>query len=1094
MKALTVYDSVFGNTEKVAQAMGAALEGQAEVTTKRVGAVTAADLAGVDAVVAGSPTRKFTATPAIKNWIKGLPSGSLQGVKVAAFDTRVEIKEDTPGILKFFVNLFGYAAEPMAKSLVKKGGSQAMEPAGFIVAGSEGPMREGERERAAAHLGARRRERAGRTAMKRVLVRAGMIVTVLSSLWGSGGMVPTASRAATADVLSMSVEGNAVEVIEAGANYYRAQGLVEITIRGSALGTDTYRVVSASGSCVSGGCGTQAVLDFAVDSAGVALSHVDMDAIPPFPVGLTNVTYRLSGTYGVYDTESDELRYTGSLSYDLRLTKNRIIKINTPSYPWFSISVREGVYQNGLYLTRPLPGETVTPTSEVFEFVPESTTTDQYGSAHFYMLPRDDATRLSPTAVTDDYFSGNVTVDVSGDQQETLPVTLAYARVSCLRGAVLKVDGLGNTTRLQMDDKLNPGDVVKLMSAEYDAQGNPIYPMVCLDFFNGQRHIAESAFAKEGSYINIEIGPEGVSGTHDQPWLIDLQNLKMDVVDNHREYLKLGVYHLLASRMVAPLQMGWKATTVTKTTIKAFLARTFGSKGSLLALPPADATLGGVSYGVPRPSATLDLGFTVPYIALTFMGDGAVRVTNWDGLVEITSEEEETGAPRAGVVLPLGTTTSVDGEYTAFAPVAAVPVSPTPGKMTIMPTDDSHLTEPPLIEVTFPWYLSDPVLQSTLDVRLNGVSIAPMMFRQDNTSTSASWQSPRDWPFLSGDNVIEASMMSRSGATLAATSHFTLEMLPQPPEFLKAYRGPTSTILRWQPVRQADVVGYHVYRAEAPEAPPELVTPSPVPDPFFIAVEPGWYSVAAVTLGGMIGPSAGPVLGDPDPTAIADASAGSAGSALDGRDPTAITGAPPVPEGFRIHTEESAVTVSFEPGAFVPLYRLERAAASSGPYATLAHLTRGHYVDRDIAVGRTYWYRLTALGLEQTPSEPAGPLSATIIDGPPPRPTGLAVLPRHDGMHVLWDPSPAADSAGYNLYRAEMAGPFVKLNQELLTSPDMMDQVMINSTYAWRVTAVDTAGHEGPPSTDVEVSTWLKLMTAYTQGPDTYVYLPLIIR
>jgi flavodoxin len=149
MKALIVYDSVFGNTEKVAQAIAAALEGQAEVAAKRVGGVTSADLAGVSALIVGSPTRKFTSTPAIKAWINGLPSGSLQGIKVAAFDTRVEIKDDTPGILKFFVKLFGYAAEPMAAKLVKKGGTQAMEPAGFIVEGTEGPMRAGEFERAA---------------------------------------------------------------------------------------------------------------------------------------------------------------------------------------------------------------------------------------------------------------------------------------------------------------------------------------------------------------------------------------------------------------------------------------------------------------------------------------------------------------------------------------------------------------------------------------------------------------------------------------------------------------------------------------------------------------------------------------------------------------------------------------------------------------------------------------------------------------------------------------------------------------------------------------------------------------------------------
>lgn len=150
MKALVVYDSVFGNTEKVAQAIGTALEAHADVAMKRIGDVTVADVSGIDALVVGSPTRKFTATADVKSWLNGLSSGSLQGVKVAAFDTRIEIKEDTPGILKFFVKLFGYAAEPMAKKLVKRGGTESMPPEGFIVEGTEGPLREGELARAAA--------------------------------------------------------------------------------------------------------------------------------------------------------------------------------------------------------------------------------------------------------------------------------------------------------------------------------------------------------------------------------------------------------------------------------------------------------------------------------------------------------------------------------------------------------------------------------------------------------------------------------------------------------------------------------------------------------------------------------------------------------------------------------------------------------------------------------------------------------------------------------------------------------------------------------------------------------------------------------
>jgi flavodoxin len=150
MKVLVVYDSVFGNTEKVAQAMGAALEDGAEVQALRVGDVTTDHLRGLDALIVGSPTRAFSPTPDIKTWLRSLPSGSLQGVNVAAFDTRVSVEDVDSALLNVFVKLFGYAAKPIAKRLTRKGGDQRMAPEGFIVEGTEGPMRDGELERAAA--------------------------------------------------------------------------------------------------------------------------------------------------------------------------------------------------------------------------------------------------------------------------------------------------------------------------------------------------------------------------------------------------------------------------------------------------------------------------------------------------------------------------------------------------------------------------------------------------------------------------------------------------------------------------------------------------------------------------------------------------------------------------------------------------------------------------------------------------------------------------------------------------------------------------------------------------------------------------------
>ncbi len=146
MKALVVYDSVFGNTEKVAQAMGTALECEA----RRITEVTPEQLTGLDALIVGSPTQAFQALKPVKAFLKSISVGSLKGVKVAAFDTRMDVKEVNNAVLTVFAKAFGYAAEPIGKQLVKKGGVQAVPPEGFIVNGEKGPLRDGELERAAA--------------------------------------------------------------------------------------------------------------------------------------------------------------------------------------------------------------------------------------------------------------------------------------------------------------------------------------------------------------------------------------------------------------------------------------------------------------------------------------------------------------------------------------------------------------------------------------------------------------------------------------------------------------------------------------------------------------------------------------------------------------------------------------------------------------------------------------------------------------------------------------------------------------------------------------------------------------------------------
>ena len=149
MKALVLFDSVFGNTQQIAAAIAKTLESQADVAIIPVAAFQPEQLNGLDLFIVGSPTRGFRATESIQKSLKGLPNQTLEGIKVAAFDTRLSNKDVKSPILSGLVKFFGYAAQPIAKELVQKGGHLALAPEGFFVEKSEGPLKEGELQRAA---------------------------------------------------------------------------------------------------------------------------------------------------------------------------------------------------------------------------------------------------------------------------------------------------------------------------------------------------------------------------------------------------------------------------------------------------------------------------------------------------------------------------------------------------------------------------------------------------------------------------------------------------------------------------------------------------------------------------------------------------------------------------------------------------------------------------------------------------------------------------------------------------------------------------------------------------------------------------------
>lgn len=139
MKVLIVYDSLYGNTEKIAKAIGSVITGEVKVLP--VSEANPAEIKSLDFFIVGSPTQGGRATEAMQTFLNKIPETYLKDTKVAVFDTRMTTK---------LVKIFGYAADRIGNSLKSKDGNLVVSPEGFFVKGSKGPLKEGESERAKA--------------------------------------------------------------------------------------------------------------------------------------------------------------------------------------------------------------------------------------------------------------------------------------------------------------------------------------------------------------------------------------------------------------------------------------------------------------------------------------------------------------------------------------------------------------------------------------------------------------------------------------------------------------------------------------------------------------------------------------------------------------------------------------------------------------------------------------------------------------------------------------------------------------------------------------------------------------------------------
>jgi flavodoxin len=86
MKAIIVYDSQFGNTERIAQVIAERLGAARLLRVEDAGTLERKEC---DLLIVASPTQRHGASPAIQAWLERLPRRALKDVPAAAFDTGV---------------------------------------------------------------------------------------------------------------------------------------------------------------------------------------------------------------------------------------------------------------------------------------------------------------------------------------------------------------------------------------------------------------------------------------------------------------------------------------------------------------------------------------------------------------------------------------------------------------------------------------------------------------------------------------------------------------------------------------------------------------------------------------------------------------------------------------------------------------------------------------------------------------------------------------------------------------------------------------------------------------------------------------------
>jgi hypothetical protein len=265
---------------------------------------------------------------------------------------------------------------------------------------------------------------------------------------------------------------------------------------------------------------------------------------------------------------------------------------------------------------------------------------------------------------------------------------------------------------------------------------------------------------------------------------------------------------------------------------------------------------------------------------------------------------------------------------------------------------------------------------------------------------------------------------------------------PAKPTNLMATAKPNQVYLEWL-ANHDDTTGYFVYRDGV------RVNATPVnATSYALTEDPSvshQYTVSAVDAAGNESAQSDPVTGQ----------------ALDRTPPAA-------PTGLKAEGKEGSVLLTWkantEPDLNGYLIYRNGSRLNLEPYnGTSFSVTGGTF-------GTVYTFQVSAVDKVGNESAKSAPSSAAPIKPPdttpPATPTGLTGSLSSDGLKILlsWHNNTEADLAGYNVYVSKNGISFEKVNAAILDANTYAFSADGNQQYYFKISAVDAAGNESPPT------------------------------